>query len=166
MNWIKIIETANQHLYIVNLIEGLLSGWVSLGHCAVCRFFLFSFDLRFQITPLVSSNSSFKVNCLRIELDHRSGFDIKLPFPLNVDIFFPLQSTGHLHGLTMFKEKSGNYLSFRIIWVQLCCIGIHVAHLFSFVCCVLFCLFRSVSCVQCCLFFWIVHFSLPLRFTF
>jgi len=43
---------------------------------------------------------------------------------------------------------------------------VRVAHLFSFLCCFVFCLSSScVLCAQCCQCFWIVHYGLQLRFS-
>ena len=109
--------------------------------CSAARYHLaivlsvlfFFFHLTYGFRLLIWYVLTLPLKLTFFELNLIIGLDLTVNFlfPLSIDMFFPLQSTGHLQGLTMLKAICGNCLSFRITWVQLCCVGIHVAPLFS-----------------------------------
>ena len=146
MNCIKITETAKLHLYTVNFDQGSTQRFsITWLLCSLSFFFHLTYGFRLLIWYLLT----LPLKLTFFELNLIIGLDLTVNFffPLSIDMFFPLQSTGHF---TMLKAICGIFLSFQITWIQLCCVGVHVAHLFS----------PMLS------FFWIVNFSLLLRFTF
>ena len=74
----------------------------------------------------------------------------------------------HVRNMTGVLEDVGTACSSRVPGVTpvAWCGGVHVAHIFSFLCCIFcFVVFVFVLCSLCCQFLWMAPFSLPLRYS-